>query len=633
MCARIGAAGAALIGGDALVLTHCNAGALATGGIGHRARADVHAARGRPAGRRSWPTRRGRCCRAAGSPPGSWRGPGVPVTVIADGMAASRLRRGDVTCVIVGADRIAANGDVANKIGTYGVALAARAHGVPFYVAAPSSTVDPGDAGRRARFRSRSGPPRRSPRWRGHAAAPDGVRVWNPGVRRDAGRAGDRDHHRPRRVRAGGRGVGSRRDARPAPLDAFHPRPRPGHHRLHRAAHASGRQRPRPGLPRVHPALSPSRLGRARSRGDRARLARGDARGAGRRAASGRPGIGITNQRETVVLWDRRTLAPVGPRDRLAGPPHQRALPRAARGRRRDRCSASAPAWWPIPISPPPSSSGCCATRHSAAAPERGELAAGTVESWLVARLTGGRVHVTDHTNASRTLLYNLAARDWDPELLELFGVPREMLPDIVPSAGTVARDRRRAPGLEPADRRARRRPAGRAVRPGLLHGRTGQEHLRHRRVPAGLHRRAPADAARRACWPPPPADRAASRPTRSRGACSSPAPPCSGCATGSGLIQTAGETEALARSVPDTGGVHFVPGVRGARARRTGRRRRAAPITGLTRGTTRAHLVRAALEAMAFSSAELLAGDGGCRRHRGAACSGSTAARPPTTG
>jgi methylthioribose-1-phosphate isomerase len=67
---------------------------------------------------------------------------GVPVTVIADGMAASRLRKGDITCVIVGADRIAANGDVANKIGTYALALAARAHGVPFYVAAPSSTVD-----------------------------------------------------------------------------------------------------------------------------------------------------------------------------------------------------------------------------------------------------------------------------------------------------------------------------------------------------------------------------------------------------------------------------------------------------------------------------------------------------------
>ena len=68
---------------------------------------------------------------------------GVPVTVIADGMAASRLRLGDVTCVIVGADRIAANGDVANKIGTYGLAILAGHHGIPFYVAAPRSTFDP----------------------------------------------------------------------------------------------------------------------------------------------------------------------------------------------------------------------------------------------------------------------------------------------------------------------------------------------------------------------------------------------------------------------------------------------------------------------------------------------------------
>ncbi len=109
---------------------------------GHRARSDLHRCT-RPAGA---------CAVVAdetrpllqGSRLTAWElaRAGVPVTVIADGMAASRLRRGDITCVIVGADRIAANGDVANKIGTYGLALAARAHGVPFYVAAPSSTVD-----------------------------------------------------------------------------------------------------------------------------------------------------------------------------------------------------------------------------------------------------------------------------------------------------------------------------------------------------------------------------------------------------------------------------------------------------------------------------------------------------------
>jgi methylthioribose-1-phosphate isomerase len=103
----------------------------------------------------------------------------VPCTLIADGMAASRLRKGDVSCVIVGADRIAANGDVANKIGTYGLALAARAHGVPFYVAAPSSTVDPATAdGRAIPIEERAGEEVSS--WRGVRLAPGGTAVWNP---------------------------------------------------------------------------------------------------------------------------------------------------------------------------------------------------------------------------------------------------------------------------------------------------------------------------------------------------------------------------------------------------------------------------------------------------------------------
>jgi methylthioribose-1-phosphate isomerase len=104
---------------------------------------------------------------------------GVPVTLITDGMAASRLRRGDVTCVVVGADRIAANGDVANKIGTYGLALAARAHGVPFYVAAPVSTIDPATPdGRGIPIEERS--PEEVTGWRGVAAAPAGTGIWNP---------------------------------------------------------------------------------------------------------------------------------------------------------------------------------------------------------------------------------------------------------------------------------------------------------------------------------------------------------------------------------------------------------------------------------------------------------------------
>jgi methylthioribose-1-phosphate isomerase len=103
----------------------------------------------------------------------------VPCSVIADGAIASRLRRGDVRCVIVGADRIAANGDVANKIGTYGLALAARVHGVPFYVAAPSSTVDPATPdGSRIPIEERAAD--EVVAWGGHRTGPVGVPVWNP---------------------------------------------------------------------------------------------------------------------------------------------------------------------------------------------------------------------------------------------------------------------------------------------------------------------------------------------------------------------------------------------------------------------------------------------------------------------
>jgi len=178
MCARIGAAGAALIDGDAVVLTHCNAGSLATGGMG-TALAPIYTLHA--AGRRISVVADETRPLLQGSRLTAWElaRAGVPVTVIADGMAASRLRRGDITCVLVGADRIAANGDVANKIGTYGVALAARANGVPFYVAAPSSTVDlatPDGAAipieeRAAEEVAALG---------GQRTVPAGVQVWNP---------------------------------------------------------------------------------------------------------------------------------------------------------------------------------------------------------------------------------------------------------------------------------------------------------------------------------------------------------------------------------------------------------------------------------------------------------------------
>jgi methylthioribose-1-phosphate isomerase len=178
MCARIGAAGAELVGGDALILTHCNVGALATGGMG-TALAPVYTLH--QAGKRVAVLADETRPLLQGSRLTAWElsRAGVPVTVITDNMAASRLRRGDVSCVIVGADRIAANGDVANKIGTYGLALAARAAGVPFYVAAPSSTIDPATpTGAAIPIEERAAGEVSG--WRGHQAAPDGVAVWNP---------------------------------------------------------------------------------------------------------------------------------------------------------------------------------------------------------------------------------------------------------------------------------------------------------------------------------------------------------------------------------------------------------------------------------------------------------------------
>ncbi len=141
MCESIGRHGLTIVPDGSRVLTHCNAGALATAGIG-TALAPVHLAHRE--GRRvevfadeTRPLRQGARLTA-------WelQRAGIPVTVLPDGAAASLLRTGAIDVVIVGADRIAANGDVANKVGTYGVALAARMHGVPFYVAAPWSTID-----------------------------------------------------------------------------------------------------------------------------------------------------------------------------------------------------------------------------------------------------------------------------------------------------------------------------------------------------------------------------------------------------------------------------------------------------------------------------------------------------------
>ncbi len=178
ICERLGEVGAALIRDGWTVLTHCNAGALATAGIGtalapiYRARGDgkrvaVFADETRPLlqGARLTAWELGRA--------------GIDVTLITDSMAGHVMRSGRIDAVFVGADRIARNGDVANKIGTYGVAVLAAEHGIPFYVVAPLSTFDPSAAsGEAIPIEERSA--REITHGFGRETAPSGVRVYNP---------------------------------------------------------------------------------------------------------------------------------------------------------------------------------------------------------------------------------------------------------------------------------------------------------------------------------------------------------------------------------------------------------------------------------------------------------------------
>ena len=178
VCRRIGDLGAELLQEGSSVLTHCNAGALATAGYGTaggvirsgfrdgRVR-EVFVDETRPflqgARLTAWELSRD----------------GIPVVLITDNMAAHCMRLGKIDAIIVGADRVAANGDVANKIGTYGLAVLAREHGVPFYVAAPTSTIDT-EAKCGADIPIEERPEEEVRTFGGQPVAPEGVRVFNP---------------------------------------------------------------------------------------------------------------------------------------------------------------------------------------------------------------------------------------------------------------------------------------------------------------------------------------------------------------------------------------------------------------------------------------------------------------------
>jgi methylthioribose-1-phosphate isomerase len=138
---RLGAAGADLVPQDGSVLTHCNAGALACAGYG-TALGIIRAAHDLGRGLRVWVDETRPVLQGSRITAWELQRLGIPATVVADSAAASLMAEGQVQCVVVGADRVAANGDVANKVGTYALAVLARYHDIPFYVAAPTPTVD-----------------------------------------------------------------------------------------------------------------------------------------------------------------------------------------------------------------------------------------------------------------------------------------------------------------------------------------------------------------------------------------------------------------------------------------------------------------------------------------------------------
>ncbi|MFP5204418.1 MAG: S-methyl-5-thioribose-1-phosphate isomerase [Acidobacteriota bacterium] len=177
-CKTMGALGGELLPDEGGVLTHCNAGALATCGYG-TALGVIRAAveRGKKIHVYADETRPF----LQGARLTAWElmADGIPTTVICDNMAASLMRAGKIQAVVVGADRIAANGDVANKIGTYNVAILAREHGIPFYVAAPWSTIDLATASGEA-IPIEERPQREVTHHAGRQLTPDGVGIRNP---------------------------------------------------------------------------------------------------------------------------------------------------------------------------------------------------------------------------------------------------------------------------------------------------------------------------------------------------------------------------------------------------------------------------------------------------------------------
>ncbi len=321
-------------------------------------------------------------------------------------------------------------------------------------------------------------------------------------------------------------------------------------------------------------------------------------------ASAGSPDIacvGITNQRETAVLWDRGTLA--APRraivwqdrrtaaicDRFRAAGHSDRVAEIS-GLRIDPYFTATKLTWLAENEP-----------AVWAGVTDGSLAVGTVDSYLVARLTGGRRHICDASNASRTLLFDIEAGQWSAELCSLFGVPPHALPEVVPSTGVVGHTDPAAflgmsvpiAGIAGDQQAAMFGQACFAVGSAKCTYGTGSFVL----VNTGSSVvRSQAGLLSTVAWLEP----SGSLTYALEGSVFVTGAAIQWLRDGLGLLDNASQSEALASSVPDSGGVVFVPALTGLGAPDWDPSARGA-IFGLTRGTTRAHLIRAALEAIAF--------------------------------
>ena len=316
-------------------------------------------------------------------------------------------------------------------------------------------------------------------------------------------------------------------------------------------------------------------------------------------------GIGITNQRETTVVWERSSGRPIAPaivwQDRRTASrcdtlrqEGREALFARKTGLVLDAYFSGTKLEWILDNVP--------GARTRA---EHGELAFGTVDTWLAWKLSGGRVHMTDPSNASRTLLYDIHAQRWDAELLDILRVPPAVLPEVVDSSGVFGKTACEGlpEGIAMAGMAGDQQAAlfGQACyRPGMAKNTygTGCFLLMNTGETASTSRNRLVSTV---AW------RRAGRTSYAlEGSVFIAGAAIQWLRDGLGLIGSAPEINALAASVPDNAGVYFVPALSGLGAPYWDPHARGA-IVGITRGTTKAHLARATLESIAFQSTELL--------------------------